>query len=121
MKSFVAVSLTAVASAATFKESFLQYITKFGKSYTTVEEFNLRMELFAKTDAFINKHNSLLGSGYRMGHNKFSDFTETEWEAMNTATAEYPRQASHYINLQSTPSPVDWRALGAVSPIQDQG
>lgn len=44
MQSFFVASLTAVASAATYKESFMQYITKYGKNYTSVEEFNLRME-----------------------------------------------------------------------------
>jgi hypothetical protein len=79
------------------------------------------MELFKATDQFINNHNSLLGSGYRLGHNKFSDYSQAERDAMNTAVSDYPKLAAKYINIRSTPLPVDWRALGAVGPVVDQG
>lgn len=109
MKSFVSVLLAAVAFADIYEESFLQYITKYGKSYTNLSEFNYRMALFKATDQFINDHNSLLGSGYRLGHNKFSDYSQAERDAMNTAIADSPRQAAKFINLRSAPLPVDWR------------
>lgn len=37
---------------------FMNYITKFGKSYGTIEEFNFRAEQFAKTHAAIQKINA---------------------------------------------------------------
>jgi len=54
MKSFVALALVGAASAldeTTFK--FMQYLSKQNKSYSSLEEFNMRLQNFAKIDAFI--------------------------------------------------------------------
>ena len=50
----------------------MEHVSKYGKSYMTMEEFTARKELFAATDAKIEEHNST-DSLYRMSHNKFSD------------------------------------------------
>lgn len=68
---------TALATTAAEYE-FMQYIVKYGKSYGTIEEFNFRLENFLKVHAVIEAHNSM-PSTYRMGHNKFSDWSEMEW------------------------------------------
>jgi len=51
MKSFAALALASVASAATMTNNdyyFMRYIVEYNKQYNTVEEFNLRKALFAK-------------------------------------------------------------------------
>jgi hypothetical protein len=82
MKIFLA---TLVASAANalhpsgFK--FMQYLAKHGKNYSTIEEFNLRLENFAKVDAFIEEWNSNPNVTSTVGHNFLSDWTDDEKES----------------------------------------
>jgi hypothetical protein len=46
MKSFIAVALTTTitASISQVENAFLGYITQYGKSYATMEEFQFRFE-----------------------------------------------------------------------------
>jgi hypothetical protein len=37
---------------------FMAFVTKYGKSYTTMDEFNLRLANFKKTDAAIKLINA---------------------------------------------------------------
>jgi 3-oxoacyl-(acyl-carrier-protein) synthase len=79
MKTFAAVALVAAVSAidtATFE--FMQYISKYGKSYDTIEEFNTRMALFQKTNTFVKEWNSQPNQTSTVGHNFISDMTEEE-------------------------------------------
>jgi len=63
---------------ATFE--FMQYISRYGKSYDTIEEFNTRMALFQKTNTFIKEWNSQPNQTSTVGHNFISDMTEEEKE-----------------------------------------
>jgi hypothetical protein len=42
MKSFIALALAAAVSADEIKAEFMQYISKNGRNYASVEEFNTR-------------------------------------------------------------------------------
>ena len=55
----------------------MQYVAKYGKSYDTIEEFEFRKGLYMKIDSFIKAHNES-GASYLVGHNKFSDYTQSE-------------------------------------------
>ena len=58
MKSFAALALVAAVSATTEVESaFMGYITQYGKSYTTVAEYQFRLEQFARNHAIVVDHN----------------------------------------------------------------
>ena len=76
MRSVFAASVFAVAAnAIDIKElEFINYLSKFGKMYKNIEEFNMRMELFVALDEIINAHNSR-PSNFTMGHNPMSDWT----------------------------------------------
>ena len=54
--------------------AFTTHLTKFGLTYSSVEEFEMRKSLFAATDKFIREHNSQ-GHSFTVGHNQFSDWT----------------------------------------------
>jgi hypothetical protein len=63
------------------KREFMSYGANMGKSYKTVEEFNLRLGNFLRTDTFIRAYNDEFSgdsSQIRLGHNKFSDWNEEE-------------------------------------------
>lgn len=61
MKTFASLALIGAVSAMPLVENdsdFMNFITRFGKSYGTVEEFNFRAKLFAETHAQIMKINA---------------------------------------------------------------
>jgi hypothetical protein len=57
---------------------FMQYLAKHGKNYGTIEEFNVRIEQFAKVDAFIEEWNANQDATSTVGHNFLSDWTDEE-------------------------------------------
>jgi len=102
---------------------FSQHIAKYGYSYGTKEEFLFRLEQFAITEAKINKMNSQ-NKSWRSGHNKFSTWTDEEFNQILGEQGEPEEIDSSRLkefNVQGLPTSKDWRPLGAVNAIKDQG
>ncbi len=57
---------------------YIEYMSKFGKSHATIQEFNMRLENFLETDTFIQEWNSDPSNTAVVGHNLFSDWTTEE-------------------------------------------
>jgi len=80
MRTYLIAALIGAVSASGFDEmnfKYMVHISKYGKSYITIEEFMARKEIFASVDAEIEEHNAS-DSLYRLGHNRFSDMTDHE-------------------------------------------
>ena len=60
--------------------AFARYLARYGKSYHSVEEYNLRRALFEKQLNRITEVNSRNDISYTVGLNKFSDLTDAEFE-----------------------------------------
>lgn len=73
--------------------------------------------------AAINEHNGLLGRGYDKGINKFTAYTQTEFEALYLSKMESTAKIAEEDKSSQTSVSisVDWVAAGAVSPVKDQG
>lgn len=56
--------------------AFIKFISKYDRHYVTKEEFLQRMEIFKENLDKVLAHNSKNGVSYRLGINKFSDWTE---------------------------------------------
>ena len=67
-----------VAALAT---QYMQYVALNNKHYLTAEEFAVRKALYLETDALVNAHNTT-DSLFKLGHNKFSDYTDAERKMM---------------------------------------
>jgi len=98
---------------------YMGYLATHGKSYLTSEEFALRKALYISTDALINEHNAT-DSSFKLGHNKFSDFTDYERSQLLGYIA--PTEVKEPVWLEETNADtVNWVTAGAVTPVKDQG
>ena len=58
--------------------AFMRFIAKHTKSYTSVQEFQARQQIFKRNLQAIAEENSKNGNLFTLGVNKFADWTEEE-------------------------------------------
>jgi C1A family cysteine protease len=123
-KSFAALAFTGVASAINdIQFRYIKYVSEFNKNYNTLEEFNMRMELFRITDTLINEHNSDDTATSQMGHNFLSDWTHAEKKTLTGLKGELTgvNHQKFVSNGAPVPNAVNWVTAGKVGPVKDQG
>jgi C1A family cysteine protease len=102
---------------------YLKFVSKYGKSYGTKEEFELRSEVFKNTLAQLSEENSKNDNTFRLGVNKFADWTPAEFKRILSYKSMYnqarPAVAEDFV--AAIPDAIDWRQKGAVNPVKDQG
>jgi C1A family cysteine protease len=117
----------AISQNADVKKQFTEYMQKHGKSYATVEEYNLRLKNFEASLERIALENARSKKA-TFGLNKFSDMSREEFR--NTVLMKNPinPQEARRPNVETlvpkkdieVPSSFDWRTKGAVTPVKDQ-
>ena len=79
MRKFVATGLTGVmAQNESNQIEYMEYMSRFGKSYSSIEEFNFRLSHFTELNEKINEHNEKADQGefnFWVGHNKMTDWS----------------------------------------------
>ena len=88
---------------------FLKFVSLHGKSYGTKEEFEFRSDIFKKNLASINLENSKNDNSFRLGVNKFADWTPAEYKRMlsyRPLSKNIPKITQTKVGL---PTSVDWR------------
>jgi C1A family cysteine protease len=123
-KTFSAVALIGAASAVdqqTFE--FMQYVSKFGKNYQSLDEFTMRQALFAATDAIIAEHNADDSATSAMGHNFISDLTHAEKRNLAglAGAPEMNFEETYEHDGSPLPNSVNWVTAGKVGAVKDQG
>lgn len=76
----------------------MQYMAKQNKSYSSTEEYLMRLGMFNLADKFIKEVNHP-DSNYThtAAHNKFSDWTSEEYQKLLSPTNMSPRQETTLI------------------------
>lgn len=129
MRSFAIAALVAVAQANKVSQEhfdFVGFISKHGKSYKDIEEYNMRYNAFTKIDKEI-RHLNVTQKSSRHGHNFMSDFTHEEYsKRLGLKNMAKPTKSNNTFSvlggqLPEIPTSVDWRTQGAVNPVKDQG
>jgi len=120
MRTFALATL-AVAVSAHNEAEFMRHIAKFNLSYGTQEEYSFRLARFLEVDAEIALFNATETSVH--AHNKFSTWTSTEYKRVLGRVAglnSFDNSATHVVEGENADS-IDWRQLGGVTPVKDQG
>lgn len=100
---------------------FMKYVAKYGKSYGTKEEFDFRANLFKQSLAKVSMNNARNDVTYRLGLNKFADYTPAEYQRMLGFKGQKFGQSNIKVLGAPSNAGIDWRQKGAVTPVKDQG
>lgn len=106
------------------ENAFEEFKSKHNKNYADEREHAKRLNIFRHNYRFINSKNRA-GLSYNLAVNHLADFTEDELWTMRgrLPTTEYNGGEAFHIelyDLESIPDNLDWRLLGAVTPVKDQ-
>ncbi|CAL4919121.1 unnamed protein product [Urochloa decumbens] len=107
------------------------WMAEHGRVYKDEAEKARRLEIFRANARLIDSLNAAGEHGHRLATNKFADLTDEEFRAARTG---YRRPAAPVVgshgggrfryenfSLADAPQSVDWRAMGAVTGVKDQG
>ena len=91
MKAFVIAGLVAAASAMDqVYLDYLNHVARFGRHFAEEKQFAMRLMRYIEVDRHINEVNAS-GASFSLGHNQFSDWSQSEYKAMLGAlTASQP-------------------------------
>ena len=113
---------------------FEGWLVKLNKSYQDSSEKEKRYEIFKDNLRYIDEHNAG-NHTFNLGLNVFADITIEEYRSIylgtlppspslymaNDEMTEINESDNHYINVTNTPDSIDWRDLGAITPVKNQG
>jgi len=121
MKFVVAATIAALASATPMGEhdmEFIRFVSEYGRSYGTQEEFQFRAATFAEN---LMKIKAIQSETSTHGINKFTDRTPAEMKRLLGYRAQ---DMSAFRNVTDFPEAkvdtVNWFTKGAITPVKDQ-
>jgi len=126
MKSaFVAVAAGAAAASAMTLDADVQLFREFkemhGKVYESDEHELTKFQTFKENVAYINSHNLKSEEhGFTLGINHLTDLTNAEYRA-TLSTQPTRGEGSTYLPVGENLTNQDWRPLGYVTPVKNQG
>ena len=101
---------------------FLNHVAQYNLSYGTTEEFNFRQKLFMEKDAEFKLINADPANTFTVGHNFLSTWTKEEYSQLLGYKGEAKSTAEPTVlDVEGTPTAVDWRDHGMVNPVKNQG
>ncbi|XP_044471061.1 thiol protease aleurain-like [Mangifera indica] len=103
--------------------SFARFAHRYEKKYETVEELKLRFQIFSENLDLIRSTNRK-GLSYKLGVNQFADWTWEEFRRHRLGVAQNcsaTLKGNHKLTEDALPDTKDWRKVGIVSPVKDQG
>jgi C1A family cysteine protease len=104
------------------EQQFMNFVSKFRKSYGTREEYNYRLNLFRSALKTIDSKNA---EGHAVhGVNKFADLSKAEYKKLlgyKKIDKSKKKGIKAVYDPATLPARVDWRENGGVTPVKDQG
>jgi len=121
----LSLSCTSFSFLFVLDKEWENYKIKYAKSYKNPLEDQMRMRLWRMNSKMVARHNEKIptrGVSYEMEVNKFSDFTKAELQRLTGLKIPNRRPAPiAQLPPPSLKNTVDWRELGNVTGVKDQG
>ena len=106
------------------KELFDSFRLTYNKSYNSSSEESYRFKQYCSNTNFIKNYNINKNNSITLGMNQFGDISNNEYKSMNTLykhkIASVPASVPISVPV-SVPISIDWRDMGAVTKVKDQG
>ncbi|KAJ3692160.1 hypothetical protein LUZ60_012510 [Juncus effusus] len=105
-------------------KTFDDWVSKFGRSYQNSTEKLRRYGIFQENLQYIENFNKNGSFSYKLGLNQFADRTDEEFTAILTGsppTSTKPGNSFGSTNGSTRLGAFDWREMGAVTAVKDQG
>lgn len=116
------------AAAAAMASRHEKWMAEHGRAYKDEAEKARRLEVFRANAELIDSFNAAGTHSHRLATNRFADLTVQEFRAARTGLRPRPAPSAgagrfRYENfsLADAAQSVDWRAMGAVTGVKDQG
>lgn len=112
----------AMAQSSVSPVDFTEWMTTFDIHPTDNGELVSLFSNWVWNSEYIQEMNDK-NLSYRLGHNRFSGWSPSEFRRMMGFRSILPRGEARIAHVENTtlPSVVDWRTEGVVNPIKDQG
>jgi len=110
------------------ERAFIDFISKYHRSYGTKEEYNYRLSLFEKAynDVLYHNENNVKTHGFTKEINIFSDMSDYELSGLygyipptEAERANILEAPENYVSASN--GNFDWRPKGVVTGVKDQG
>lgn len=108
------------------EDRYEQWIAQHGRVYKDDSEKARRFNIFKANVEYIDSVNAKRDRMYKLAANQFADLTNDEFSSsLNGFIEQHPLlrtvESFRYSNVTEVPDVLDWRSLGAVTPIKNQG
>ncbi|EEF46275.1 thiol protease aleurain-like [Ricinus communis] len=116
-------SVTKVVGHSRRALSFSRFVYRHGKRYQSEDEMKMRFAIFSENLDFIRSTNRK-GLSYTLAVNDFADLTWQEFQKHRLGAAQNcsaTTKGNHKLTGVALPDTKDWREVGIVSPVKNQG
>ena len=108
------------------EREFMNFISKFHRTYGTKEEYNFRLSVFEENYNKYQQHNSEEGHTYTLGITHMADWTEYEYKMLLGRRSDLVTEENQPETIElevglNEPASLDWRDSNAVTAIKNQG
>jgi C1A family cysteine protease len=106
---------------------FNHFQERFSKRYESMEELEVRFDIFRNNLIHILAHNADVTQNFTMGINQFTDLTPEEFKKQYVSSYSSSSLVGSYgckafsSTASNAPNSVDWISKGKVNPVRDQG